>query len=240
MTETTFPGRWLGGSALVLAPLLLLAGVLLRIGHDFFFPEQLRAFAAHPALMSASYTCFLAGNVLLWPAVAVLAARIGRTRPRWALWGGAMALFGLFARTFHAGVDHLAFQLAADQGPEAATSAVAGAYGAWHLMSAFSVAILAGWVVLAIGAFGSRVFGPGPLGTVRAAALASTALLPLGVLKGTTHLSVVAACGLAIALVPLGVQVLRDGPAPRPRVLIARLAMFVVLLAAMGFMGTLG
>ncbi|MCD0447032.1 hypothetical protein LO763_25780 [Glycomyces sp. A-F 0318] len=240
MTETTFPGRWLGGTALVAAPMLLLTGVLLRSGHDFFFPEQLRAFAAHPALMTASYTCFLAGNMLLWPAVAVLTARIGRTRPHWALWGGAMALFGLFARTFHAGADHLAFQLAADQGPEAATGAVADAYGAWHLMSAFSVAIMAGWIVLAIGAFRSEAFGSGLLGTARAAALASMALLPLGVLKGTTPLSVVAACGLAVALVPMGVRVLRDGPAPRPRVLIARLALFVFLLAAMGFIGTLG
>lgn len=240
MNDTTFPGRWLGGTALVLAPLLLLAGVLLRIGPDFFFPTQLKAFAANPGLMTAAYTCFLAGNVLLWPAVAVLAARIGRTRPRLALWGGAMAVFGLFARTFHAGVDHLAFRLAADQGPEAATRAVADAYGAWHLMSAFSVAILVGWIVLAIGAFLSGVFGPGVLGIARSVALASMALLPLGVLKGTTPLSVVAVCGLAIALVPLGVRVLRDGPVPRPRVLIAWIGMVVVLSAAMGIVGTLG
>ncbi|HEY1093510.1 MAG TPA: hypothetical protein VGE61_02320 [Glycomyces sp.] len=240
MTETTFPGRWLGGTALVLAPLLLLTGVLLRSGYDFFFPEQLRAFAAHPALMTTSYTCFLAGNVLLWPAVASLAVRIGRTHPHWALWGGAMALFGLFARTFHSGVDHLAFRLAADEGPEAATRAVADAYGAWHLMSAFSVAIMAGWVVLAIGAFRSKVFGSGLLGIVRTAALASMSLLPLGVLKGTTPLSVVAACGLAVALVPLGVQVLRDGPKLRPLFLAARLAVFTLLLAAMAFLGTLG
>lgn len=29
----------------------------------------------------------------------------------WGLWGGALATSGLSARTFHAGVDHLAFQL---------------------------------------------------------------------------------------------------------------------------------
>ncbi|GAA2135682.1 hypothetical protein [Glycomyces algeriensis] len=235
MTETRFPGRWLGGTALVLGPLLLLTGVLLRAGTPFFFPDQLRAYAEHPMLMTAAYSCFLAGIVLLWPAVLVLAQRIGQHRPKWALWGGAMAVFGLFARAFHAGADHLAFQLAADRGPDEATRAVADAYGAWHLMSAFSVAIMAGWIVLAIGAFRAKTFG-----WIRAALLASAALLPLGVLKGTTPLSVVAALGLAIALVPLGIAVLREGPVPRPRTLIGRTAGMLALIAAMALAGTLG
>jgi hypothetical protein len=33
--------------------------------------------------MFAAYSAFVAGNVLLWPAVAVLAHRIGVTRPGW-------------------------------------------------------------------------------------------------------------------------------------------------------------
>jgi hypothetical protein len=233
MTDTRFPGRWLGGTALVLGPLLLLTGVLLRAGHPFFFPDQLRAYAAHPVLMTASYNCFLAGIVLLWPAVLVLARHIGRSRPMWALWGGAFAIFGLFARTFHAGADHLAFQLAADAGPAAATRAVADAYGAWHLMSVFSVAIMTGWIVLAVGARRS-----GTLGWIRAAALAAAAMLPLGVLKGTTPLSIVAVLGLVIALVPLGVEVLREGP--RPSALLVRIFGILLLIAAMAFVGTLG
>jgi hypothetical protein len=233
MTETRFPGRWLGGTALVLAPLLLLTGVLLRAGTPFFFPDQLRAYAERPGLMTAAYSCFLAGVVLLWPAVLLLAQRVGRSRPGWALWGGAMVLFGLFARAFHAGADHLAFQLAADRGPDAATQAVADAYGAWHLMSVCSVAIMAGWIVLAVGALRSGTFG-----WFRAAALAATALLPLGVLKGTTPLSIAAVLGLAIALAPLGVQVIREGPVPRrPAVSIAGM---VLLVAAMALVGTLG
>jgi hypothetical protein len=235
MTETRFPGRWLGGTALVLGPLLLLVGILLRAGRPFFFPDQLQAYADHPTLMTASYSCFLAGLVLLWPAILILTEHIGRDRPMWALWGGAMAIFGLFARAFHAGADHLAFQLTADRGPEEATRAVADAYGAWHLMSAFSVAIMAGWIVLAIGAFRSKT-----LGWFRAAALAATALMPLGVLKGTTPVSIVAAIGLVIALVPLGIQVLREGPVPRPRTLLVRVAGMLLAIAAMAAVGTLG
>lgn len=220
-----FPGRWVAGVALVAGPLLMLTGVLLRAPFDFFFPEQLAAYARHPDLMAAAYGTFIAGNVVLWPAVVGLAARIGVHRPGWALWGGTLAVSGLFARVFHAGVDHLAFQLARSQGVESATRAVGDAYGAFHIFSVLSAAILAGWVVLAVGAYRSGVLGP-----VRAVALGLMAVLPLGVLKGTTSLSIVAVAGLAVALVPLGVTVLRDGPRPRA----GSVARWLSLLAATG------
>lgn len=35
-----FPGRWVGGVAMVLGPLLMLAGALLRVRFDFFFPHS--------------------------------------------------------------------------------------------------------------------------------------------------------------------------------------------------------
>jgi len=228
-----FPGRWLGGVALVLAPLLMLAGVLTRAGVGFFFPAQLAAYAAQPGRMFAAESLFLAGNVLLWPAVATLAQRIGRTHLVWAVWGGALATFGLFARTFHAGVDHLAYQLVRIQGTGMAVDTVARGYGAYHIMSAFSLAIMTGWIVLAIGAWRSRV-----LGLPRALALAAMSALPLGVLKGTTVLSVVAVTGLLIALAPLGVRVLKEGERPR------RLIAWIVAVLAVGTLmvtsGTLG
>src|SRR4051812_15346550 len=37
----SFPGRWLAGTSLILGPALLLTGVLLRAGFDFFFPRPL-------------------------------------------------------------------------------------------------------------------------------------------------------------------------------------------------------
>ncbi|WP_405982821.1 hypothetical protein [Streptomyces sp. NBC_00158] len=208
--DAPFPGRWVGGVSLVAAPLLLGTGVLLRLPFHFFFPDQLAARVAHPGLIAAAYGAFAAGTLLLWPAVATLAARIGRRRPGPALWGGVFAVLGLFARTFHAGVDHLAFQLADRQGAEEATRFVAQTYGAFHVFSALNIAITGGWLLLAAGAWRARVLGP-----VRALALAATAALPLGVLKGTSPASVVAVAGLCLALVPLGVTVLRDGRAPR-------------------------
>ncbi|WP_329430690.1 hypothetical protein OG339_22930 [Streptosporangium sp. NBC_01495] len=207
-----FPGPWVGGIAMILGPLLMSAGVLVRIRYHFFFPQQLEAYDAEPALMVAAYSLFVAGNVLMWPAVATLARLIGVTRPGWAVWGGTLVTLGLFTRTFHGGIDHLAFQLVDVQGLEAATRAVSDSYTAWHLFRLPALAVVVGWIVLAIGAYRSGVLGP-----VRSIALGCMWVLALGTLKGTEPQSLLAVAGLCVAFVPLGVRVLRDGPGPTGR-----------------------
>ncbi|HEX6925544.1 MAG TPA: hypothetical protein VF167_08940 [Longimicrobiaceae bacterium] len=177
---------------MIVGPLLLLTGILLRLRFHFFFPQQLAAVQEHPTLMFASYSMFLAGIILLWPAVATLAWLIGRSRPGWAMWGGTLAMLGLFARTFHAGVDHLAFQLVHVQGLEVATQAVRDSYGANHIVKTLNPAIMLGWIVLAIGAYRA-----GTLGLVRSVALGLMACLMMGVLKGSSIVSVIAAGGSA-------------------------------------------
>jgi hypothetical protein len=222
----TFPGRWVGGIALILGPLLLLTGVMLRLRFHFFFPEQLAAYQAHPFLMDASYCTFAAGNVLMWPAVLTLTGLIAAKRAGWALWGGIFAISGLFARTFHAGVDHLAFQLVRVQNLDLATKSVADSYGVFHIFSTFNLAIMLGWVVLAIGAYLS-----GTLPMPRSIALALMSALPLGVLKGTTPFSIVATVGLCAVLVPLGVKVLGAGPMPSLRSALG----WLIAVAAVGY-----
>ena len=49
--STVFPGRWVGGVSLILGPVLILTGALLRIQFHFFAPQQLAAFEAHPNLL---------------------------------------------------------------------------------------------------------------------------------------------------------------------------------------------
>lgn len=216
MTMTHVPGRWVEGAGLVLGPLLLLAGVLVRAGEDDFFPGQLAAYAAAPDRMVLSYSLYAAGAVLLWPAVVALARVIGATRPGWATWGATLVVLGLFGRVFHAGASHLAFRMVDTLGLEAAQRAVADTYGAFHVFKAVNICVMAGWIVLAVGAFLSKALGATVLGVIRCVALASAAGLPLGVLKGSSDpISLVALAGLAVALVPLGVSVLRNGPAPR-------------------------
>lgn len=230
-----FPGRWVGGTALILAPVLLLTGVLLRIQFPFFFPEQLAAYEAHSALMFASYSSFLAGNILLWPAVITLARQIGARKPGWAIWGGAFVLFGLFARTFHAGIDHLAFQLVEIEGLESATRAIADSYGAFHIVSVFNGAILLGWILLAIGAYLSQT-----LGWVRALSLALMSALMLGVLKGSSPASVMATAGGCLAMCPLGLRVLNDGPKPARWKVLNRSFIVVLVIVLLFFFGQAG
>ncbi|KDN22139.1 hypothetical protein [Amycolatopsis rifamycinica] len=235
MTEDRgFPGRWVGGTALILGPLLLLTGTLLRAPFPFFFPHQIAAATAHPVLMTAAYSAFLAGNVLMGPAVVTLARNIGLRRPAWAAWGGTLVVVGLFERTFHAGIDHAAFTVVRHRGPEAATGFVTDLYQDLHLFSFLSFTIMFGWYVLAIGAYLS-----GALGRIRSIALATMGLLPLGVLKGTEIVSIIGTTGLVVALLPAGVRLLRGGPRPsRKAILLTGPA--VLGLAALGYVSTLG
>lgn len=197
---------------MIAGPALLLTGLLLRVPFPFFFPHQLAASVEHPGLLTAAYACVLAGTVLLWPAVLALAARIAVKRPGWAAWGAALVVTGLFERTFHAGFDQAAIDLARRRGADFATTFVGEAYGDLHLFSYLSFTILFGWIVLAIGAWRS-----GALRTVQALGLAAAALMPLGVLKGTTILSMVGAAGLCLALMPTGISLVCSGPRPRVR-----------------------
>nr|CEL12684.1 hypothetical protein [Kibdelosporangium sp. MJ126-NF4]CTQ93548.1 hypothetical protein [Kibdelosporangium sp. MJ126-NF4] len=214
---------------MVLGPLLLLTGTLLRSPYNFFFPHQLAAAADHPTLMTAAYTAFLAGNVLMVPAVIGLARTIGGA---WGAWGGIMVVTGLIERTFHSGVDHAAFSVLRHSGPEAAKEFVANFYQDQHMFTFLSFTIMFGWYVLAIGAYRTQ-------GLVRSVTLATMGLLPLGVLKGTEVVSIVGTAGLCVAFVPLGITWLREAPRlSRRTVLIAIPATLGV--AGLAFLSTLG
>jgi hypothetical protein len=206
-SETSpFPGRWLGGTCLILGPVLLLTGALLRIQFHFFAPQQLQAFEAHPGLVTAAYSAYSVGAVTLCLGILALVHRIATWNRTWAFWGGALAVLGLFNRTFSAGVDHMAFQMASVLGADQAFAVVSETYRAFHVFRSANPATMLGWPVLAIGAYRAGVLGPVP-----AAALSLMFMLPFGTLKGTEIRSI-AIVGLCVALVPLGVRTLREGP----------------------------
>lgn len=230
-----FPGKWIGGCSLLLAPLLLLAGVLLRLNFHFFFPEQLEAYEAHPLLMTWSYQLFLAGNIVLWPGILTLVRQVGLSKANWARWGGIMVVFGLFARTFHAGVDHLAFQLVRIHDLDLAGQTIAASYGAFHAASLLTLFILLGWMILAIGAYLS-----GTMNLFQCTSLAMMSLLMIGVLKGSSWTSVVATAGLCIALVPFGIKVLTAGNPPATKNVVQAVVAVLALVALLYFFGQAG
>ena len=232
----TFPGPWLGGVSLIVGPLLLLAGTLLRLGVPFFFPHQLAAYQREPALIGTAYALFLAGTIALWPGIGAVAARVGVTRPAWALWGGSLVMFGLFARAFHYGVNTFAFSLVDSAGPDSATRAVGAYYRhpEW-VVSSLSAAVMLGWIVLAIGCFLSRT-----LRLLPALALALTSGLMIGVLKGSSWASVVQVAGLAVAFVPLGVAFLRGAERPSRRNLVRTIPLLLLFLVGSVVLGQLG
>ena len=204
--QFVFPGRWVGGASLIFGPLLIATGALLRIQFYYFAPQQLAAYQDHPTLITAAYSFYSIGSVVLCLGIISLANMIARWSPVWAAWGGCLAIFGLFNRTFSAGVDHLAFQLVRVQGLDMAFQAVSDSYRAFHIFRYLNGSIMIGWVVLAIGAYRS-----GTLGRFRSMALGLMVMLPFGTLKGTEIRSI-AIVGLCVALIPLGISMLRHGP----------------------------
>ncbi len=198
------PARRLGGISLIAAPSLLLIGELLRLGIHFYFPQQLAAYASDPARITASCSSFVLGIVLLWPGILVLAALIGTCQPGWGWWGGGVTMLGLVTRVFHEGVNHQAFQLVDTLGLASATTVVTDSYGAFYVLGAFLLAIPLGWLILGIGAYRT-----GLLGWLPALLLAQMGLHSNGVLKGSDWGSVTTTLGLCLALIPLGIQLLR-------------------------------
>ncbi|MFI7130208.1 hypothetical protein ACIBQ1_31270 [Nonomuraea sp. NPDC050153] len=81
--DTRFPGRWIGGVALVLGPVVMSAGYLLRHlstvtgltpqqyawagAQPFAAYGQLLAYTSAPALLTLSYAVFALGALLLFP-----------------------------------------------------------------------------------------------------------------------------------------------------------------------------
>jgi hypothetical protein len=222
----SWPGSRLGAGALVVAPLLLLAGEVVRSRHYFFFPSQLSAMVDEPALLLTSYSLYTAGLVLMIPAFLALAGLIGRERPGWAFWGATIAIVGSAVRIFQEGISFLALQLVGVQGLETATAAVSATYGAWYVLLPLNGSDNLAWGLLAIGAYRARV-----LGWVPALGVAFMMTHYSGVLKGTDLNSLTGAVLLAAALVPLGVSLWRNAEPVSRRVWWGGIAAIMFLVA---------
>ncbi|MFD2489677.1 hypothetical protein [Amycolatopsis jiangsuensis] len=194
-----WPGTRFGAGALVAAPLLLLAGEILRSGHHYFFPAQLAAMVGSRGTMLTSYALYTAGLVLLLPAFLALAGQIRERRPGLAFWAATLAVIGGTVRIFQEGINFLALQLVDAQGLDVATTAVGDTYGAWYVLAPLNGATYIAWPLLAIGAYRADV-----LGWVPALGVAFMSTHYSGVLKGSDVNTLTGAVLLAAVFVPLG------------------------------------
>ncbi|MEU8104630.1 hypothetical protein AB0C18_13015 [Nonomuraea muscovyensis] len=223
--NTHFPGRWIGGATLILGPVVMCAGYLLRYlsstttltpqqqawaeTKPFAAYGQFLAYTSEPGLLTLSYAVFALGAVLLFPAFIALAQRVGSGL---AFWGATLLVAGLFARLYFTGADQTAFQLTESLGLDHAVNAVMKeyvdiSYGPWRVPVWASVGQYAGSLLLAIAAWRSGIFG-----TARALMLLLAGGTWMGVLKAASIPDVLVTALLCVALVPLGTQVLRERP----------------------------
>jgi hypothetical protein len=66
------------------------------------------------------------------------------------------------------------------------------------------------------------------------------ASLPIGVLKGSTIFSFIATAGLCVALLPVGIKVLREGPKPSKMVIFGWIILSIALIGFFYFFGQAG
>jgi hypothetical protein len=227
-----FPGRTIGGTTLILGPLIWCLGWTLRYiptrlhlftpaqQHDFDTrqfagPMLLATYHKIPTLMTLAFACFLLGSLLLIPATTTLAHLATPRAPHLATWGATLLIAGLFARAYFAGVDQTAFQLTEQLGVKATTTAIMNSYmdisyGPWRVAVWCSVGQYLGTLLLAIAAYKSRT-----IGTARLILLLASGATWMGVLKDAgTHDDTfgipIEPVLLCIVLIPLGIRVLRN------------------------------
>ncbi|MGH8878679.1 MAG: hypothetical protein ACRD0P_15280 [Stackebrandtia sp.] len=232
-----FPGRVIGGCALILGPLLWMVALVLRwlpfeigvftdkqIAHFEAQPValtgELNAYQAVPELVITGYAVFLVSVAVLMPAYLTLARLVGERHRRLAWWGAVLVCLSLLARFYHTGVEQTAFQLSDDYGLDWAIQAISAnygevSYGPWRVPVWFSVGQIFGMLMLLVAAHRS-----GLLGTVRCLLMMPTVWMWMGVLKGSELIDIAGAALACVVLIPLGVQVLRERvPARESRLL---------------------
>jgi hypothetical protein len=199
-----FPGMWIGGISLILAPLCLLVGELLKVPYYYYFPAQLQAFAAHPTQMHWPYTLYTIGFLALWPGLIMLASLICRTRPWLGRITGMIAIVGVLVNTFYQGINHLAFELTEVNGVEPATAFIRETYGWFSVAYVLTWTDNLGWVLLGVAAYYTRTFG-----WFRALCVICMAARFSGVLKGYSIDGIIENVLLCLAFGTLGPEILR-------------------------------
>lgn len=205
-TNAAFPGPTVSGICLMAGPLLGIAGCVGAIGiYRAQGPDFVHAMGTHAARTAALFNLQIAATALLFFAALEVARRVTPSRPGLGRAGGMLTMLGLLGPMFFNGVYFGAYQLAGGPSEAAAGFLVDHAQIIPSVIAnVFGPCLIAGPIVLAVGAAKTGV-----LSRRAAWALGLLALLPFGFISGVIAISAAGQLGAAIALCPLGLQVLR-------------------------------
>ncbi len=203
-----FPGPAVTGVTMILAPLLAVAGTALGMGiYHATGADFVRSMVAQPVTFNLAIQLALSAIVLLLIATVGLATMVCATAPRWGRWAGVVAIIGLAGPISFESIYWAASQIT-DTAAHRATAGqlIDNAQIIPRLvLNVSGPAIVVGFILLAIATVTS-----GLLDRPRAVALGLTALIPFGFISGYLVISLVGFAGTAVALVPLGIRVLRN------------------------------
>jgi len=203
-----FPGPLVSGISLVVSPILAIVGTGLAIGD---YSESGSVFAAdmarHHGLLVTGINISITGVTLGLFVVIFLAQAICTTHPRLGRAAGVLAIIGLMGPMFFEGIFWGASHVVDTTAHQnvAATLIDRSNMVPTTIDNVSGPCLLVGFILLAVGTAKSGV-----LSTPRSWALGVTCLIPFGFISGYIIISTIAFVGLAIAVVPLGIQVLRE------------------------------
>jgi hypothetical protein len=209
VTRNSFPGPWVEGICMILAPILGVAGLALSLGvYKFKGAGMMTAMADNHIRGGLAINLSVASMMLLLIAVIALAHRITAVKPGWGRWGGIVTIVGLMGPIFFEGIFFGSYTITAYP--------AAGAYLIDHanvipsnIVNVSAPCIVIGWILLGIGAYKAGI-----LGKARAICLGLGCLLAPGLAAAIVPLGIAAAVLIGIALVPLGLEIIRAARDP--------------------------
>lgn len=207
--STSFPGPRLAGIACILAPILLMGGAYFLHPTDPESTSTILSYRPDASRVGLGLNLFMTGVVFAAFAGIALARLVAAKAPRIASVGGFLVVAWAASSPFFGGVQYVDVPLAGVV-DDATARAVGEATGFIPIpVLVGTIGLLAGWTTLAVGAWRTGVFG-----IVQGLGLATMSLVPVAVaFAGQPALAAVAFLGMGIALVPLGIDLVRGAAA---------------------------
>jgi hypothetical protein len=210
LTDSHHLRKMVAGVCMVLAPLLFLAAFIVSPKLETGAVAQLRVAAAHIDRFYISNLLGVIGLVLLFPAVLGLMHMLRERRPLYGVFGGALAMLGLFGSLASGAVGFAVWEMARHGGANATNSSVLHSMlhdaGAMIPLYIVGMVIAIGFVLLGAGMYLARVVDWWMSLLIAAGAVCVTIAFPVASLT----LGIVGAALLFVGLGSTGLMVIRE------------------------------